>query len=59
MLADIRKGLADPWAQQIALPSAVLTRAEARAVERALSGAGAKRPARRIKFTFLGVEVAR
>jgi hypothetical protein len=57
MLDAIRAGLADPFAQQIVLPEAVLTRAEARAVERALSGAARPARARRIRFTFFGVEV--
>jgi hypothetical protein len=59
MLDDVRAGLADPFAQQIVLPGAVLTRAQARAVERALSGAARPLRARRVCVTFLGVEVVR
>jgi hypothetical protein len=59
MLEDIRAGLADPFAQLIEIPFTVLTRAEARAVERALSGAERPERTRRGRFTFLGVEVVR
>lgn len=37
LLADIRAGLAQPFADRISVGPAVLSRAEARAVERALT----------------------
>lgn len=37
LLRQVRRGLADPFAQTVRLPVTYLTRAEARAVERMLS----------------------
>lgn len=59
LLEEIRAGLASPFADRIAVGASVLTRAEARAVEWALSGSGAARPARRWRIVFFGVEAVR
>lgn len=37
ILEHVRAGLADPWALEIRLPETVITRAEARAIERGLT----------------------
>ena len=42
LLADIRAGLHNPFAPTVALGATVITRAEARAIERALSAKGGR-----------------
>lgn len=72
LLEEIRAGLASPFADRIAVGASVLTRAEARAVERALSSASTRSRTGEagttsvavgrkglVRFTFLGVEVVR
>lgn len=61
LLADIRAGLRDPFAATVAVGACVLTRAEARAIERAL---GRKVVERRVRLPLVsivwrGVEVVR
>lgn len=56
MLELVRKGLADPWALEIRLPESVISRAEARAIERALAS---RQPDPNNTLARLGIEVLR
>lgn len=61
LLDQVRAGLRDPFADAIVVGPAVLTRAEARAVERALGRKVVERRLRlpRLSIVWRGVEVVR